>query len=260
MTGGSASAGKGLWIGVGVGAGVLLLGAVVTVLFLHGGAGTGGPGDSPANSKPRGGGGAGGPENNPAGRKPEAGTLAGMIAYLPNDTFRAEYADVKAQRQAFGNDRSRIRVGGVKVDDLQRDFGSPDNVEAVLYGMRSGDSTRGQTVLVVRCSGPIDRARLTAGGKEMEARGKKYYEMKPNKDAPGFGGKVLGEYLHFPSENVMVRADTQLLATEVIGGDGGRLPEAFKGLLAEAGGHQNVVLKEKGGPVLARLESKTWSG
>jgi hypothetical protein len=183
-----------------------------------------------------------------------------MVAYLPNDTFRVDYSDIKAQRQAFGNDRSRIQVVGVKVDDLQRDFGSLDNVEGVLLGLRSGDFTRGQTVLIVRCSGPIDRARLTAGGKEMEAKGKKYYEMKRNKNVEGFGGRVLGEYLHFPSENILVRTDAQLLATEVIGGDAGQLPEAFKSLLAESAGHLNVVLKERGGPVAARLDSKTWSG
>jgi hypothetical protein len=183
-----------------------------------------------------------------------------MIGYLPNDTFRVEYADLKGQWQAFGSDKGRVQVPGVTRAKLEQDFGSVDNVEGVLWGMRSGNFTRGQTVLIVRCSAPIEQAKLTAGGKELEAKGKKYYEMKPNKDGEGFGGKAFGEYLHFPAANLMVRTDTRQLATEVIGGDGGQLPQAFKNLLAEAGGHHNVVIMEKGSPVAARLESKTWAG
>ncbi|HKB37471.1 MAG TPA: hypothetical protein VKD72_13575 [Gemmataceae bacterium] len=218
----SRSGGKGVWVALAVGAGVLLVaGAVTAFVLLGGGQGGGGLLGGPGGNGER------------VGRVPPD-----LLGYVPNDAFIIRYANVKDQLRALGNDKSRVRLPGpLDARQLEKDYGPLEDVEEVLWAYRSSDFTRGGTVVVIRFSRPVEKARVVGGGNGREAKGKKYYELKPNKDAEGFGGKALGDYVSFPSDTMVVRADADTLAREVLGGDAGKFPEWFRELIGEGDGH-----------------------
>jgi hypothetical protein len=205
---------KRMWVALAI-VSVLLVGGVAATLVLLGGGG---------------GGGSGGPggENGKLGRIPPT-----LLAYLPNDAFVIGYGNVKNQLKAFGNDQSQVRLHGM----FEKDYGPLENVEEVLSAQRSGDLTRGEHVFVVRFTKPIDTAKFTGRGKELQAKGKKYYELKQSKNEAGFGGRVRGDYIHFPSDSVFVRADTKGMMEEVIGADCGKFPEWYRKLIDEGEGY-----------------------
>ena len=230
----------GMWIGLGVGAAVLVIAGVTIFLLSRGGPGSDGAGTDGGDKNLR------------------QGVPATMIKYLPNDTFRVEYSDLVSQRRAFGDQKYRFQIYGIAADTLEEFFGPPENWDSVLAGMRrNGNFTKGQNVVIVRTARPIDQSRIIKNLKPFDASGKKCYELRPNLDAPS--AKTLGEYVFFPAEDIMVRADTKQFATELLGGDSGQIAGELKSFLAEATAHQSVVIKEKGGPVAARLETKIWS-
>jgi hypothetical protein len=249
------SGGKGIWIALAAAAAVLLIGGTGLALVLRGRGGPGGPG-SPSSPSGQPGGGGSGENTAQAGRAP-----ANLLAYAPNDTFVVGYANVKDQLKAFDNAKSQVRLHATRdTTQFEKDYGPLENIEEVLSAQRSGDFTRGNRVLVVRFSRPPDRSRLTAGGKEQEARGKKYHEMKQS--------NVPGDYLYFPSDTLLVRADTRGLMEEVIGGDVGKFPEWFQKLIDSAPDGYVVEVRRaprEGGFIstagpIGRVQSKTKSG
>jgi hypothetical protein len=244
---GSSRRGKGVWVALTLGSALLLGGGAVMALVLLGGGGSGGG----------------------RGRSGDRGHIPpAMLAYLPNDTFRISYANVKNQLRAFANDKGQVRVPHpLTVAQLEKDYGPLDNVEEALWAIRSGDFTRGGTLVVVRFARPVDKAKLTAGGKELVAKGKKYYELKANKNRPGFGGTAFGDYVHFPSDTMVVRTVTDVLAREVVGGDAGKFPDWYRRLIDEGDGYVIDVLRApREGEVISaagavgRLECKSKSG
>jgi len=175
----------------------------------------------------------GGREGVKFGRIPPA-----LVAYAPNDAFVLGYSNIKKQLKAFGNDKTQARAHLTRdIGAVEKDYGPAENIEEMLSVQRSGGFTTGTRVHVVRFAKPPDKTKLTAGAREVQVKGKKYFERTASKDEPGFGGKVLGEYLHFPSDTLLVRTDTKALMEEVIGGDVGKFPEAFRALMDEADGY-----------------------
>src|SRR5262245_55613768 len=159
---------KKVWVALAI-VSVLLVGGVATTLVLLGGGGGGGTGAP------------GGGNGEKLGRIPTT-----LLAYVPNDTFVIGYGNVKNQLKAFGNDKGQVRLHAT----FEKDYGPLENVEEYLSAQRSGDLTRGEHVLVVRFSKPIDKAKFTGRGKELQAKGKKYYELIQSKNEEGFGGRV----------------------------------------------------------------------
>src|SRR5262249_39093188 len=108
----TAGRGSGALIALLVVGGIVLLGGGVVAVVLLVGSGKTGPG------------GGAGRADGPAGEEAGARIPEPLVAYLPNDTFKIEYANLKAQRKEFGNDKRRYHVPGFKVEQLEDYLGS----------------------------------------------------------------------------------------------------------------------------------------
>jgi hypothetical protein len=230
----TASRGSGALIALLVVGGIVLLGGgVLAVVLLVG----------PGKSGPEGG---AGRADGPAGEEAGARIPEPLLAYLPNDTFKIEYANLKAQREEFGNDKRRYHVPGFKVEQLEDYLGSLEPAEGTLQAY----SQKG-ILATLSTSKPLDQKKIVAGGTELNLGGKPYHRLERQGQFPTF--------IYFPSGTVLIQTINEPLMKEVLGGSVGKLAPPLPEYCAKPAGHLVTISKVKDGTV-CRLERSTWVG
>src|SRR5262249_25593984 len=149
-----------------------------------------------------------------------------------NDTFKIEYANLKAQRKEFGNDKRRYHVPGFKVEQLEDYLGSLEPVEGTLQAY----SQKG-ILAILSTSKPLDQKKIVAGSTELNLGGKPCHRLERQGQFPTF--------IYFPSGTVLIQTINEPLMKEVLGGSVGKLAPPLPEYSAKPAGHLVTISKVK---------------